>query len=141
LGDIKKAYDKKPKAGSRVLAGMDARGHYDAFISQGQRLWQIKMEQVSPTSFEGVGGLVARRIDDAIEQEMQRGTTIPFMAVSPQSADLAIVINGVGQRSNQAVHDLKTQLPKGVRKVNAGLNDELERILHRRRPMAMGMYR
>jgi len=126
---LKEKWDKsKNKKEWRVLTGRNHKGRYDLFISSPDRIWQLKFEQIGEN--EAIGfGLEAGTIDDEIKALMSMGAPVPFGLISPQKADLAIIIAGIQQYSSYSTDRLcRDYISKEQAKLDEKLDQELERI-------------
>ena len=127
---LKEKWDKsKNKKEWRVLTGRNHKGRYDLFISSPDRLWQLKFEQIGGNEAIGVG-LEAGKIDDEIKELMNMGAPVPFGLISPQKADLAIIIAGIQQYSSYSTDTLcKEYISKEQAKLDEKLDQELEQMV------------
>lgn len=126
---LKEQWDRsKQKTDWRVLSGRDHRGRYDMFISNPEQLWQLKFEHTSRT--EAVGfGMAVGKLDEEIERLMRAGSPVPFGLISPQQADLAIIMAGVQQYSSDSTHTLCHEyISQAQAKLDEHLDRELERL-------------
>jgi len=126
---LKEKWDKsKDKQEWRVLTGRNPKGRYDMFVSSPERLWQLKFEQTGRS--EAIGfGLEVGKIDDEIKELMGVGAPIPFGLISPQKADLAIIMAGIQQYSSDSSYTLcKDYISKEQAKLDEKLDREIERM-------------
>jgi hypothetical protein len=126
---LKEKWDKsKDKRDWRVLTGRNHKGRYDMFISSPERMWQLKFEQTGGN--EAIGfGLDVGKIDDEIKKLMNVGAPVPFGMISPQKADLAIIMAGIQQYSSDSTHVLcKDYISKEQAKLDEKLDREIERM-------------
>jgi hypothetical protein len=126
---LKEQWDRsKQKAGWRVLTGRNYKGRYDMFISNPERLWQLKFELTGQN--EAVGfGMDVGKLDDEIERLMRAGSPVPFGLISPQKAELAIIMAGVQQYSSDSTQTLCTEyISRAQAKLDEHLDCELERL-------------
>ena len=124
---LKEKWDKsKNKADWRVLTGRNHKGRYDMFISTPERLWQLKFEQTGGN--EAIGfGLDVGKMDVEIKRLMSVGAPVPFGMISPQRADLAIIMGGIQQYSSDSTHTLcKDYISKEQAKLDEKLDREIE---------------
>lgn len=126
---LKEKWDKsKDKRDWRVLTGRNHKGRYDMFVSDPERMWQLKFEQTGGN--EAIGfGLDVGKIDDEIKRLMSVGAPVPFGMVSPQKADLAIIMAGIQQYSSDSTHTLCKDYISGEQaKLDEKLDQEIERM-------------
>ncbi len=126
---LKEKWDKsRDKKEWRVLTGRNPKGRYDMFVSSPERLWQLKFEQTGRS--EAIGfGLEVGRIDDEIKELMGMGAPVPFGLISPQKADLAIILAGIQQYSSDSSYTLcKEYISKEQAKLDEKLDREIERM-------------
>lgn len=125
---LKEKWDKsKNKAEWRVLTGLNRKGRYDMFISSPERLWQLKFEQIGGN--EAIGfGLDVGKIDAEIKKIMEMGAPVPFGLISPQKADLAIIMAGIQQYSSDSTHTLCKEY---ISKEQEKLDEKLDRVIER----------
>ena len=126
---LKEKWDKsKNKADWRVLTGRNHKGRYDMFISSPESMWQLKFEQTGGN--EAIGfGLDVGKIDDEIKRIMGVGAPVPFGLISPQKADLAIIMAGIQQYSSDSTHTLCKEYISGEQaKLDEKLDREIERM-------------
>ena len=126
---LKDTWDKsKNKNDWRVLTGRNHKGRYDMFVSTPNRILQLKFEQTGGN--EAVGyGLDVGKIDDEIEKLMRSGAPVPFGLISPQQAELAIIMAGIQRYSSDAAHTLrKDYISNAQAKLDEKLDSELERM-------------
>ena len=126
---LKEKWDKsRNKREWKVLTGRNPKGRYDMFISNPERFWQLKFEQIGSNEAIGVG-FEAGKIDDEIKELMSMGSSIPFGLISPQQVDLAIIIAGIQQYSSYSTDMLcKDYISKEQAKLDEKLDQELERM-------------
>lgn len=126
---LKEKWDKsKNKADWKVLTGRNHKGRYDMFVSTPERLLQLKFEQIGNNEALGFG-LDVGKVDDEIRSLMRRGAPVPFGMISPQKADLAIIMGGVQQYSSDSTHTLcKDYISKEQAKLDEKLDREIERM-------------
>ncbi len=129
---LKKRWDKgkdSDKSDWKVLAGMNPKGRYDMFISDPERVWQLKTEQTGKN--EAIGfGLEVGKIDNELKELMGMGAPVPFGLISPQkNSNLAIVLAGVQQYSSDSTHTLcKEYISEKQAKLDDKLDMEIERL-------------
>lgn len=126
---LKEKWDKsKDKEDWRVLSGRNPKGRYDMFISSPERLWQLKIEQTGRNEAMGFG-LEVGKIEDEIKALMGIGAPVPFGLISPQKADLAIIMAGIQQYSSDSAYTLcKDYLSEKQAKLDEKLDMEIERM-------------
>ncbi|RZN39269.1 MAG: hypothetical protein EFT35_03870 [Methanophagales archaeon ANME-1-THS] len=126
---LKEQWDKsRNKKEWKVLTGRNPRGRYDLFISNPDRFWQLKFEQIGGNEAIGVG-FEAGKIDDEIKALMSMGSPVPFGLISPQKVDLAIIIAGIQQYSSYSTDLLcKEYISNEQAKLDEKLDQELERM-------------
>jgi hypothetical protein len=126
---LKEKWDKsRNKKEWKVLTGRNPKGRYDMFISNPERFWQLKFEQIGSNEAIGVG-FEAGKIDDEIKELMSMGSSVPFGLISPQQVDLAIIIAGIQQYSSYSTDMLcKDYISKEQAKLDEKLDQELERM-------------
>jgi hypothetical protein len=126
---LKEKWDKsRNKREWKVLTGRNPKGRYDMFISNPERFWQLKFEQIGSNEAIGVG-CEAGKIDEEIKELMSMGSSIPFGLISPQQVDLAIIIAGIQQYSSYSTDMLcKDYISKEQAKLDEKLDQELERM-------------
>ncbi len=126
---LKEKWDRsKNKEDWRVLTGRNPKGRYDMFISSPERLWQLKIEQTGRNEAMGFG-LEVGKIDDEIKALMGIGAPVPFGLISPQKADLAIIMAGIQQYSSDSAYTLcKEYLSEKQAKLDEQLDREIERM-------------
>ena len=126
---LKDKWDKsKNKDDWRVLTGRNHKGRYDMFVSTPNRILQLKFEQTGGN--EAVGyGLDVGKMDDEIKRLMSMGAPVPFGLISPQQAELAIIMAGIQRYSSDAAHTLRTDyISNAQAKLDEKLDGELERM-------------
>jgi hypothetical protein len=126
---LKARWDRSTKKDDwRVLTGRNHKGRYDMFISTPERLWQLKFEQTGDN--EAVGyGLDVGKIDGEIERLMRTGAPVPFGLISPQQAELAIIMAGIQRYSSDAAHTLRRDyISNAQAKLDEKLDGEIERL-------------
>ena len=127
---LKEKWDKsKDKSEWRVLTGQNhKKGRYDMFISSPERFWQLKFEQTGGTEALGFG-LDVGKIDADIKRLMRMGAPIPFGLISPQKAELAIIMAGIQQYSSDTTQTLCKEYISGKQaKLDEKLDREIERM-------------
>ncbi|MHC1611553.1 MAG: hypothetical protein ACXQTW_08210 [Candidatus Methanospirareceae archaeon] len=127
---LKEEWDKsKNKADWRVLTGLNRKGRYDMFISSSENLWQLKFEQTGRNEVIGFGFEVGE-IDAEIKRIMELGAPVPFGLISPQKANLAIIMAGIQQYSSDSAHTLcKEYVSEEQAKLDERLDREIERMV------------
>jgi len=138
IKEIKKRYDED-STGWSVLGGK-SKGHYDTFIAQPPRLWQIKSEPINP--FQAIGlGTTVRNIDEDIMRTItQLGKPVNFQALFPQPEDnSAIFVRGIERFSSIATNRLK-EYDNKQNKVDSKLTKELEELVYKKYPSRKTMY-
>jgi len=141
IKDVKKRYDEDKDDWS-ILGGKDSKGHYDTFIAQPPRLWQIKSEPINPFQAIGLGIGPTRTIDEEILRAiMELGKPINFQALFPQPKDnSAIFVRGVERFSTTATNRLKKEYDNTQNKVDSKLTKELEELVNKKYPSRKTMY-
>ncbi|MFX1466598.1 MAG: hypothetical protein ACFFA5_09015 [Promethearchaeota archaeon] len=142
IKDVKKRYDKDKENWS-IFSGKDTKyGHYDTFIAQPPRLWQIKSELINPFQAIGLGIGPTRNIDEDIQRAvMELGKPINFQALFPQPKDnSAIFVRGVERFSTTATNRLKKEYDNTQNKVDSKLTKELEELVNKKYPSRKTMY-
>ncbi len=126
---LKEKWDKsKNKKDWSVLTGQNHKGRYDMFVSSPERFWQLKFEQTGGNEALGFG-LDVGKIDDDIKRLMRMGAPIPFGLISPQKAELAIIMAGIQQYSSDTTQTLCKEYISGKQaKLDEKLDGEIERM-------------
>ncbi len=109
MGTMKESYDKsRDKSGWRVLAGINC-DYNDTFVGGGNKLWQIKSEEVRPGEFVAVGAEVSR-YDDDLEKIMKNGSPVPFGTMTPCNRGISIIMGGMQTFSSDSSNHLCKEL-------------------------------
>jgi hypothetical protein len=126
---LKEKWDKsKNKDDWRVLTGRNHKGRYDMFVSTPNRILQLKFEQTGGNEAVGYGQDVGK-MDEEIERIMSTGAPVPFGLISPQQAELAIIMAGIQRYSSDAAHMLrKDYISNAQAKLDEKLDGEIERM-------------
>ena len=127
---LKEKWDKSKNRGDwRVLTGQNHKGRYDMFITTPERVWQLKFEQTGGNEAIGFGQDVGKT-DDEIKRLMSVGAPVPFGMISPQKADLAIIMGGIQQYSSDSTHTLCKEYISGEQaKLDEKLDREIDRMM------------
>ena len=130
ISEIKECYDQEP-VGWKMLRGRDRAGHYDTYIKNTKKLWQLKTEFKSPHRPAGVGIKISDNPEKEIDMLMEVGEVLPFGEIYRQRKSHPIFTVGVGRYSHSATNELKSLISTKNDKLERNLSESLERFLHR----------
>jgi hypothetical protein len=128
LSDIKKEYDKSKKKDGKLLVGKDSKGRHNLFISQNRKLWQMKIEYLTPYTITGVGVEVGN-VDRKMQTQLSKGTPLLFGLIAPQSDKKAIIAQGIASASSHSVENLKHLISSKQKRLDQKLDASLRKLL------------
>ncbi len=141
--EILRLYEEDPQ-GWYILVGRDAKGYHNTSIVHREEVWVIKEEVINP--YERIGYAAKTRLEEAIDFSREisfglrpiqidaagdidtlMGSILAQRPLPASKVDTPIVAEGPYLLSRHATH-----LAKGQGRLEAELEEELERLIERR---------